>query len=105
MCAKRWTPEEDAIVREAGAKYGKEWSGWAEALPNRSVNAIAQRKITLGVVSERSHRPNPRCKWTNKQRVALVKCVQMMKETTGHTADECLRQIRWLQHKRVYGGL
>jgi hypothetical protein len=43
--------------------------------------------------------------WTDKERIALVKCVQMMKEVTGHTLEECLRQIRWLRHKHECGEL
>jgi hypothetical protein len=51
-------------VRDAGTRHGLEWVGWAEVLPNRTLNAIAQRKVTLGVISDRSTRP--REPWTDE---------------------------------------
>jgi hypothetical protein len=97
MGGAKWTPDEDAVVRDAGTRHGLEWDGWADVLPNRSASAIAQRKVALGVISDRSTRP--REPWTDEQRVALLKGVRWTQAATGHQFDECIREYRQLKRR------
>lgn len=105
MCARKWTPEEDAVVREAGSKYGKEWAGWSEALPDRSLSAIEQRRAALGVTGRWSRKRAAKREWTEGQSVALLKCVRLMMQATGHTPEECIRQFKRLKRERARGAL
>lgn len=43
----RWTPEEDAMLREHFPRHGAGWGGWAEVLPGRSERAIVLRAFRL----------------------------------------------------------
>lgn len=40
--AARWSPEEDAALRELWAEHASTWDGWSEALPGRTAGAIMQ---------------------------------------------------------------
>jgi hypothetical protein len=97
MGGAKWTPDEDAIVRDAGTRHGLEWDGWADVLPNRSASAIAQRKVALGVVGPKSRMP--RAHWTDAERAALLRCLRRMLDATGHGIDECIREYRWMRRK------
>ena len=49
MGCRRWTAEEDALVREHYPSHGATWEGWRELLPHRSLNAIRVRAHGLGL--------------------------------------------------------
>lgn len=51
--AKRWTPEEDAILFANPDKYG---SQLLSQIPNRSKESINQRRFVLGLISNSNRR-------------------------------------------------
>ena len=103
MGARQWTKEEEGLLREVGTKYGADWDGWGELFPNRSREAVVRHCRDLGVDMPRKRRRYTKHMWTNKERVALIKCMQHMQEVTDHTTEECIRQFRWLKKKMERG--
>lgn len=55
----RWTPEEDAVVRENYPSHGGAWDGWSRLLPGRTVEAVRVHAYKLGAVT-----PANRDAWT-----------------------------------------
>ena len=53
MGCRRWTAEEDALVREHYPSHGATWEGWRELLPNRSLNAIRVHANGLGTLASK----------------------------------------------------
>ena len=45
----RWTPDEDALLREYYPRHGPKWEGWEMLLPRRSHSSIAGRACKIGV--------------------------------------------------------
>lgn len=56
----RWTPEEDAALREHYPAHGTAWPGWAAVLPGRSEWGRRERAYKLGVTGTRGPRPGDR---------------------------------------------
>ena len=48
---RRWTPEEDAQIREHYPEKGARWAGWARLMPERmpTFDDVAHRARALGV--------------------------------------------------------
>lgn len=62
---KRWTPNEDELLREHYPKHGPSWDGWRRVLPTRSRWAVMRRAKRLGV---RAH-----TRWTIEEEELLRK--------------------------------
>ena len=72
---KKWTPAEDAIVRERYPDYGPSWPGWAEVLKDRTPHAIGMRASKLGVRYD-GHA------WTAlEDRIVLAAALRVSRET------------------------
>ena len=118
----RWTPEEDAILREH-RDHGASWEGFRELLPGRSRFAIISRRNALGIrmsegargrmLSERKHaldrrtppglrRRVPSAPWSDEQRIALVRLATEMVDACGHDLRECLQELARVigEHRR-----
>lgn len=46
---KRWTPNEDELLREHYPEHGPSWDGWRRVLPTRSRRAVQTRAKRLGI--------------------------------------------------------
>ena len=48
---RRWTSEEDALIREHYPEMGGGWSGWARLMPDRlpTRDSVVHRAHSLGV--------------------------------------------------------
>lgn len=46
---KRWTPDEDELLREHYPEHGPSWDGWRRVLPTRSRWAVQTRAKKLGI--------------------------------------------------------
>lgn len=49
---KRWTPDEDELLRELYPEHGPSWDGWRRVLPTRSRHAVKSRVKILGVKTQ-----------------------------------------------------
>lgn len=111
---RRWTVEEDTSIAIYYPEHGMQWDGWADEIPNRTINAIGQRAYRLGVYYrgrddiplEQVYTPKNADKltgepWTDAQRVRLITISREMCEQTSHTLLECMREFWriWLERK------
>lgn len=46
---KRWTPDEDELLRELYPEHGPSWDGWRRVIPTRSRRAVQTRAKKLGI--------------------------------------------------------
>lgn len=101
-----WTAREDAILRELIPKHGPSWAGWRKELPNRTPDAIAARRKTLGLKGPRGRyggtrkqSMKPRAEWTEQQRCAMLFHATAMAKDSGHTFAECIAELARLQRE------
>lgn len=74
---RRFTPEEDELIRYHYPIEGMAWDGWAVLVPNHSTSSIASRANRLGLVG-----PHPKHAWTEEEdRVLLTHAIEIKRET------------------------
>ena len=109
--ARKWTAQEDAILRKHAAKGpGYIWDH--NLLPGRGYTAICSRRQKLGiqfepgttVVRRRDSKPRtktvrPRTPWTDEQRCSMLVHATAMAEDSGHTFSECIVELARLQRE------
>ena len=106
---KRWTPEEDELLRKNLPSHGPSWEGWKDILPGRTSGAIQTRKSTLGIKGVRSNsapgkEPSSES-WTDEQRLKLLAHVSDMIDQTGHTVKDCMTELSRLTNEYRRGDL
>ena len=79
---KKWTSEEDGIVRREMEDGDKSWDQLAEMLPGRTTEAIKHRGAILGIQSPSAHE-----KWTAEEEAALRRAVSEGATTWAEVAD------------------
>ena len=94
--AARWSPEEDAALRELWAEHASTWDGWSEALPGRTAGAIMQRAKKLRL---RTPRSRPGSLWTREQDRQAVLALRDACERTGMAPAQVLNRLRYLLFK------
>lgn len=96
----RWTPEEDAAIRELYPGHAPSWDGWDEVLPGRTRASICTRAKRIGATFRGSCPP-----WTPEEDEALMRlypawgparCAREAPELAGRTAGSCYMRARRL---------
>ncbi len=52
MAGRRWTAEEDELVREHYPEHGPSWAGWSDVLPGRTRANLQVHAYRLGITME-----------------------------------------------------
>lgn len=88
----RWTERERWRLATLWPQHGRDWDGWAEALPGRTPDAIEAmaRKMRL--------RPKPRmCAWTRAEETVLLRGLMRMSQETGRTPAAIVARLGHLR--------
>lgn len=88
----RWAERERWRLATLWPRHGRDWDGWAEALPGRTPDAIEAmaRKMRL--------RPKPRRgAWTRAEETVLLRGLMRMSQETGRTPGAIVARLGHLR--------
>lgn len=91
---KRWTPNEDELLREHYPEHGPSWDGWRRVLPTRSRRAVQTRAKKLGIKVQTG--------WTAEEEELLRELYpkrayrgrQWLEVFPGHTVDSIYKKAQ-----------
>ena len=88
----RWTERERWRLATLWPRHGREWEGWAEALPGRTIDAIEAMARKMGL------RPKPRRgAWTRAEETVLLRGLMGMARETGRTPGAIVARLGHLR--------
>lgn len=88
----RWTERERWRLATLWPRHGREWDGWAEALPGRTPDAIEAMARKMGL------RPKPRRgAWTRAEETVLLRGLMDMARETGRTPGAIVTRLGHLR--------
>lgn len=86
--SRRWTEEEEEIVRREWPDHGETWDGWDQLLPGRSRAAIRGAAHRMHVLRASW--------WTPEEDRVLLMAVLTVRRKTGRTAYSMANRLRYL---------
>lgn len=94
----RWTERERWRLATLLPRHGREWDGWAEALPGRTLDAIEAMARKMGI------RPKPRRgAWTRAEDAVLLRGLMGMARETGRTPGAIVARLGHLRSAAKQG--
>lgn len=88
----RWTERERWRLATLWPRHGRDWDGWAEALPGRTPDAIEAMARKMGL------RPKPRRgAWTRAEETVLLRGLMDMARKTGRTPGAIVTRLGHLR--------
>nr|DAI67856.1 MAG TPA: Myb-like DNA-binding domain [Caudoviricetes sp.] len=88
----RWTERERWRLATLWPRHGRDWEGWAEALPGRTPDAIEAMARKMGL------RPKPRRgAWTRAEETVLLRGLMDMARETGRTPGAIVTRLGHLR--------
>lgn len=88
----RWTERDRWRLATLWPRHGREWEGWAEVLPGRTIDAIEAMARKMGL------RPKPRRgAWTRAEETVLLRGLMGMARETGRTPGAIVARLGHLR--------
>lgn len=85
---RRWTERERWRLATLWPQHGRDWDGWAEALPGRTPDAIEAMARKMGL------RPRPRTgAWTRSEDAVILRDLMRMAQETGRTPGSIVARL------------
>lgn len=94
----RWTERERWRLATLWPRHGRDWEGWAEALPGRTPDAIEAMARKMGLRSK----PR-RGAWTRAEETVLLRGLMGMARETGRTPGAIVARLGHLRSAAKQG--